>query len=119
MPCAEKVAVVSTADASANVTVPGPDTTLQVVVTVAGGLGRPSSVAVPSSDAASDSATDASGPASTVGAWFCGRTIDGDGVGGLGFAVVGEELEHVGALCREGGGGVDRRCVGERHRSRT
>ena len=47
-PAAENVAVVSMAEASPNVTSPGPETLLQVVVTAPGGLGRPSSVTVPS-----------------------------------------------------------------------
>ena len=64
--------MVSTADASANVTVPGPDTTLQVVVTTPGGSGRPSSVTVPSSDAGLPNSTDWSAPASTVGALLIG-----------------------------------------------
>ena len=47
MPATEKVAVVARAAGFAKVTVPTPDTTDQVVVSVAGGLGRPSSLAVP------------------------------------------------------------------------
>jgi hypothetical protein len=47
VPAAEKVAVVARARGLAKVTVPIPDTTDQVVVRVAGGGGRPSSVAVP------------------------------------------------------------------------
>ena len=52
------------------VTVPGPLVLLQVVVTVPGGLGRPSSVTVPSSVAAAGRTTDWSMPASTPGGWF-------------------------------------------------
>jgi hypothetical protein len=44
----EKVAVVSTAFALPNVTVPSPLTLVQVVVTLAGGFGSRSSVTVPS-----------------------------------------------------------------------
>ena len=48
MPSAEKVAVVASRLALPNVTVPGPLTVLQFVVSVA--LGSPSSVAVPVSE---------------------------------------------------------------------
>ena len=48
MPAAEKLAVVSTALESPKVTVPGPDVLVHLVVTAPGGLGRPSSVTVPS-----------------------------------------------------------------------
>jgi hypothetical protein len=64
--------VVSTAEASAKVTVPGPDTVLHVVVTPPGGFGNPSSDTVPSNDADPGSVTGWSGPASTDGAWFTG-----------------------------------------------
>ena len=47
VPAAEKPAVVLLAPAFPNVTVPGPLTLLHVVVTAAGGFGRPSSLAVP------------------------------------------------------------------------
>jgi hypothetical protein len=47
VPSIEKLAEVLSALASANVTVPGPLTLDQVVVSIAGGLGNPSSVAVP------------------------------------------------------------------------
>ena len=60
----------STADAFANVTVPGPSYFDQVVVTAPGGVGNPSSVTVPSSDAVSGSVTVRAGPASTTGAVF-------------------------------------------------
>ncbi len=49
VPSVEKLAVVSTALASPKVTVPGPLTWLQVVVTAPGGFGSPSSLTVPSS----------------------------------------------------------------------
>src|SRR5687768_4770215 len=48
VPAAEKVAVVSTADALSNVTVPGPLTNVHSVATAPGGFGSPSSVTVPS-----------------------------------------------------------------------
>ena len=47
VPATEKVAVVVRFAAFAKVTVPTPATTDQVVVTIAGGLGRLSSVTVP------------------------------------------------------------------------
>jgi hypothetical protein len=47
VPSIEKLAVVFNAFALPNVTVPGPLTFDQVVVSIAGGLGNPSSVAVP------------------------------------------------------------------------
>ena len=50
-PAAENDAVVDNELAFPNVVVPGPDTCDQVVVTVAGGAGNPSSDAVPDSDA--------------------------------------------------------------------
>jgi hypothetical protein len=52
VPGSEKLAVVAGADGSPKVTVPGPETFDQVVVRVAGGFGRPSSVAVPDREAA-------------------------------------------------------------------
>ena len=70
VPAAEKLAVVSTAAALPNVTVPGPLTSVQVVVTVAGGFGKPSSVTVPSSVAAAGKVIVWSGPALTTGAWL-------------------------------------------------
>jgi hypothetical protein len=51
VPATEKLADVLKAFAFPNVTVPGPLTLLHVVVSVAGGAGSPSSVAVPLSDA--------------------------------------------------------------------
>jgi hypothetical protein len=61
-------ACVSTAFAFWKVTVPGPLETLHVTVTAAGGLGRPSSVTVPSSEAPKRMLAVAFGPASTTGA---------------------------------------------------
>ncbi len=68
VPAAEKLAVVSTAAALPNVTVPGPLTCVQAVVTVAGGVGNPSSVTVPSSVATAGRVIVWSGPALTTGA---------------------------------------------------
>ncbi len=68
----ENVAVVSTADALANWTLPGPETAVHVVVTEPGDVGSPSSVTVPSSEAAAPSTMERSGPASTLGGWFTG-----------------------------------------------
>ena len=67
MPAAEKVAVVSTAFGLPKVTVPGPLTLLQVGVVAPGGLGRPSSVTVPSRLAEAGSVTVWSAPADTEG----------------------------------------------------
>lgn len=47
MPSTEKLAVVSTAEASAKVTAPGPPALVQVAVTAPGGSGNPSSVTLP------------------------------------------------------------------------
>ena len=63
----EKVALVSTAEAFPKVTVPGPESLLQVVVTVPGGLGSPSSVTVPLREAEDGSVTGGTVPASTMG----------------------------------------------------
>jgi len=71
----EKLALVSTALASAKVTVPGPDTFDQVVVTAPGGFGRPSSVTVPSRLAFEGRLTPWSGQAFTEGASLCGLTV--------------------------------------------
>ena len=68
MPAAEKLALVSIAFGLAKVTVPGPETFVQVVVTAPGGLGRPSSVTVPSSAAFAGRLIVWSGPAFTFGA---------------------------------------------------
>jgi hypothetical protein len=67
--------VVSIAFGSAKVTVPGPETFDQVVVTAPGGLGRPSSVTVPSSVALAGRVIVWSGPALTFGAWFAPLTV--------------------------------------------
>src|SRR5512132_4587350 len=75
VPDAEKLAVVSTALALPKATVPGPLTLLHVVVTAPGGLGRPSSVTVPSRVAEAGSVIVSSAPALTTGAWFCGMTV--------------------------------------------
>ena len=72
MPAAEKLAVVSTALSSAKVAVPGPLTWLQSVVTLPGGVGRPSSVTVASNVASSGRVIVWSAPASTTGAWLMG-----------------------------------------------
>ena len=53
-------------------TVPGPLTLLHVFVRVAGGLGRPSSVAVPESEAVAGSVIVWSVPAFTTGTVFVG-----------------------------------------------
>ena len=74
MPSTEKVAVVSSDAGSAKVTVPGPLVIAQLVVTIPGGSGRPSSDTVPSRS------TSLSGrvivgvrvEALTVGGWFSG-----------------------------------------------
>jgi hypothetical protein len=71
-PGAENDAVVDNAEAFPNVTVPGPDTRDHVVVTAAGGFGRPSSDALPDNDAVAGNVTDWSVPAFTTGAWFTG-----------------------------------------------
>jgi hypothetical protein len=68
VPSIEKLAEVLSALASPNVTVPGPLTLDQVVVTVAGGLGNPSSVALPLSDALDGKVIAWSPPALTTGA---------------------------------------------------
>ena len=71
MPAVAKLAVVSTAVGSPKVTVPGPETFVQVVVSRPLG-GRPSSVTVPSRLAVAGRVTVASGPALTTGAWLAG-----------------------------------------------
>ena len=75
MPAWEKVAVVSTWEALPKVTVPGPESLVQVVVTDPGGLGSPSSLTVPLRLAASGIVTVRLGPASTDGAVFAGSEI--------------------------------------------
>ncbi len=54
---------------------PGPLTEDQVVVTLAGGLGSPSSVAVPAKLTAAGSVMVWSGPAFTTGALFVGAAL--------------------------------------------
>ncbi len=56
VPAVEKVAVVEAALALAKVTVPGPLTTVHAMVRVPGGLGKPSSVTVPTKLAAAGKA---------------------------------------------------------------
>jgi hypothetical protein len=63
-----KLAWVSAALGLAKVTVPGPLSTVQVAVVVAGGLGRPSSVTLPWRLALAGWVTVRSGPALAVGA---------------------------------------------------
>ncbi len=90
VPAAEKLAVVSTNAALPKVTVPGPPIWVHVVVTVAGGLGKPSSVTVPSSTAFAGSAIVWSTPALTTGAWFAGCTVtvtSSNALSALSFAV--------------------------------
>ncbi len=69
------VAVVAFALAFAKVTVPGPLTADQVVVTVAGGFGNPSSVTVPLSVALAGKVMVWSNPAFTTGGWFTGTGL--------------------------------------------
>src|SRR4051812_16984013 len=72
MPSVENVAVVFSALASVKLTVPGPLTFDQVVVSVAGGFGSPSSLALPLNDAPAGRVTVWSNPALTVGGWLVG-----------------------------------------------
>src|SRR5262245_29612853 len=69
-PAVENVAVVVSAPASPNVTVPGPLTALHSVVSPAGGSGSPSSETVPVRAAAAGSVIVWSAPALTTGGWF-------------------------------------------------
>ncbi len=69
------MAVVESALALAKVTVPVPLTLDQVVVTLAGGLGSPSSVAVPTRLAVAGRVMVWSGPAFTTGALFVGAAL--------------------------------------------
>ena len=78
-PDVENVAVVAAAFGLAKVTVPGPLTIDQVMVTALGGFGSPSSVTVPARVAAAGKVTVRSGPALTTGAWL---------TGGAGFTVM-------------------------------
>ena len=77
VPLVEKLAVVARWDAFAKVTVPGPLTLLQVVVTTPGGFGSPSSVTVPERDADEGNVIVWSIPAFTTGGLFMGF---GDGL---------------------------------------
>jgi hypothetical protein len=70
VPTAENNTVVLTTSGSVNVTVPGPLTCVHVTVTVAGGLGNPSSVTVPFNKALAGSVIVWSAPASTTGGWL-------------------------------------------------
>ncbi len=90
MPATEKLAVVSTNVALPKVTVPGPLIWVHVVVTTPGGLGKPSSVTVPSSAALAGRAIVWSAPALTTGAWFAGCTVtvtSSNALSALSFAV--------------------------------
>jgi hypothetical protein len=69
-PEALKLAVVLSAFVFPKLTVPGPLTTLQVVVNEAGGLGKPSSVTVPFRVTPEGSVVDWSEPAFTIGGVF-------------------------------------------------
>src|SRR2546426_1032902 len=71
-PAAEKVAVVLSALEALNVTVPGPLTLLHMMVSAPGGLGSPSSVAVPVRLAAFGSVIVWLAPALTTGALLPG-----------------------------------------------
>jgi hypothetical protein len=64
-----------------NVTGPGPEATLQVVVTAAGGSGRPSSVTVAAIVRELGRITVRSVPAETTGAWFNGPPPPPEGRG--------------------------------------
>ena len=77
VPDVSKEAVVDRVEALPNVTVPGPLTLLQLVVTAPGGLGRLSSLAVPARLALAGSVIVASLPAFTVGPIFgvCNVTL--------------------------------------------
>ena len=70
MPSVEKLAVVFSAAVFPKVTVPGPVTLDQVVVTVFGGSGSPSSLTEPDRFARSGSVIVWLAPAETVGAWL-------------------------------------------------
>ena len=72
VPAALKSAVVLSAFALPNVTVPGPLTFVQAVETAAGGFGSPSSVTAPLKLADPGSMIALSLPAFTKGAWFTG-----------------------------------------------
>ena len=67
MPAVLNDADVLVAEALPKVTVPGPETLVQVLATLPGELGRPSSVTLPVSDAVPGSWIVWSGPAFTTG----------------------------------------------------
>ncbi len=73
MPASANDAVVASALASANATVPGPDNVVHVAVSAPGGFGRPSSLAVPASEAVAGKVIDCAGPAFTTGATLAGE----------------------------------------------
>ncbi len=70
MPGVENCATVFSCPGVEKVTVPGPAVLVHVVVIFAGGLGRPSSLAVPFKVILDGKNTTWSGPALTVGAVF-------------------------------------------------
>ncbi len=76
--------MVVSAFALPKVTVPGPVSLLQAVVSAAGGFGRPSSVAVPASEAVAGNVIVCAAPAFTVGATLTG----GGGGGGAAFTTI-------------------------------
>src|SRR5688572_21773098 len=83
-PGSEKLAVVSIAPASPNVTVPGPLTFTQLVATAGmPSSGKSSSVTVPSSEAGAGRVIVWSSPAFTAGALFSGGGGGGGGGGGF------------------------------------
>src|SRR5512134_3484305 len=71
-PASLNVAELIAASTGLNVTVPGPDTLLQPMVSACGGFGLPSSVAVPARLAPAGSAIVWFAPALAVGAAFIG-----------------------------------------------
>ena len=70
VPAAENDAVVTAADALPKLTVPGPEIFVHSKVSAPGGFGKPSSVAVPCSEAWAGSVMVRAGPALTTGAWL-------------------------------------------------
>src|SRR5579872_4837767 len=72
VPAVSKVAFVVSAVGAENVTLPGPETTLQAYVNALGGAGSPSSLAVPLRVTPAFREVIWSGPALTVGAWLIG-----------------------------------------------
>ena len=115
----EKLTVVSTAAALPNVTVPGPLTRVQVVVTAAGGFGSPSSVTVPSSVATPGKVIVWSGPALTDGAWLAALTVIVISSAAVKRAVARGQPQHIRARGREARGRVDSGGIAERHRAGT